>query len=91
MAAHQVPLSLGFSYWSGFPFPSPPSSQSCGFSWSHVWIVIHWPLNDIPTGTMTILLEEEMAPHSSILARIIPRTGEPGGLQSDWLQTVRHN
>ena len=40
---------------------------------------------------MTILLEEEMATHSSILAGIIPRTGEPGGLQSDWLQTVRHN
>ena len=27
MAAHQAPLSLGFSrqeYWSGSPFPSPP-------------------------------------------------------------------
>ena len=28
------------------------------------------------------LLEEEMATHSSILAWKIPRTGEPGGLQS---------
>ena len=27
-------------------------------------------------------LEEEMATHSSILARIIPWTEEPGGLQS---------
>ena len=27
-------------------------------------------------------LEEEMATHSSILAWRIPRTGEPGGLQS---------
>ena len=27
-------------------------------------------------------LEEEMATHSSILACIIPWTGEPGGLQS---------
>ena len=28
------------------------------------------------------LLEKEMAAHSSILARRIPRTEEPGGLQS---------
>ena len=28
------------------------------------------------------LLEEEMATHSSILARRIPWTNEPGGLQS---------
>ena len=28
------------------------------------------------------LLEKEMAPHSSILAWRIPRTEEPGGLQS---------
>ena len=27
-------------------------------------------------------LEKEMAPHSSILAQEIPRTEEPGGLQS---------
>ena len=29
--------------------------------------------------------------HSSILARIIPWTKEPGGLQSMVLQRVRHN
>ena len=29
-----------------------------------------------------VSLEEEMAPHSSILAWEIPRTEEPGGLQS---------
>ena len=28
------------------------------------------------------LLDEEMATHSSILARIVPWTEEPGGLQS---------
>ena len=33
-------------------------------------------------------LEEGMATHSSILARRIPQTEEPGGLQS---QRVRHN
>ena len=31
-------------------------------------------------------LEEETATHSSILARKIPLTEEPGGLQSMWLQ-----
>ena len=35
-------------------------------------------------------LEEEMATHSSIPAWKIPWTEEPGGLQSTWLQTVRH-
>ena len=32
MAAHQAPLSLGFSrqeHWSGLPFPSPMVAQSC--------------------------------------------------------------
>ena len=36
-------------------------------------------------------LEKEMASHSSILAKIIPWTGEPGGLQSMGSQNVRHN
>ena len=34
--------------------------------------------------------EEEMATHSSILAWIIPRTEEPGGLQSVGPQRVGH-
>ena len=49
-AAHEAPLSMGFSrqeYWSGVPLPSPteillankgPSSQGYGFSSSHVWM-----------------------------------------------------
>ena len=36
-------------------------------------------------------LEEGMATHSSILAWRIPRTEEPGGLQSMGSQRVRHN
>ena len=35
-------------------------------------------------------LEKEMATHSSILAWRIPRTEEPGGLQSIGSQSVRH-
>ena len=36
-------------------------------------------------------LEEEMATHSSILAWRIPRTEEPGELQSTGLQRVGHD
>jgi len=36
-------------------------------------------------------LEKGMATHSSILARRIPWTKEPGGLQSIGLQRVRHD
>ena len=36
-------------------------------------------------------LEEEMAPQSSILAWEIPRTEEPGGLQSIGSQRIGHN
>ena len=37
------------------------------------------------------LLEEETASNSSILARRVSRSEEPGGLQSMGLQRVRHN
>ena len=36
-------------------------------------------------------LEEEMATHSGILARIISWTEEPGGLESTGSQSVRHD
>ena len=36
-------------------------------------------------------LEKEMAPHSSIFAWEISRTGDPGGLQFMGLQEVRQN
>ena len=36
-------------------------------------------------------LEKDMATHSSILAWRIPRTEEPGGLQSTGSQRVRHD
>ena len=36
-------------------------------------------------------LEKEMATHSSILAWRIPRTEEPGGLQSTGSQRAGHN
>ena len=36
-------------------------------------------------------LEKEMATHSSVLARIISQTEDPGGLQSMGSQRVGHN
>ena len=40
MAAHQAPLSLGFSmqeHWSGLPFPSPMhESEKWKWKWSHI-------------------------------------------------------
>ena len=43
MAAHQAPLSLGFStqeHWSGLPFPSPMhASKKWKWKWSRVWIL----------------------------------------------------
>jgi len=36
-------------------------------------------------------LEKEMAPCFSILSWEIPWTEEPGGLQSFWLQRVKHD
>ena len=38
-----------------------------------------------------VLLEKEMAAHSSILARKIPWTAEPGRLPSEGLQRVGHD
>ena len=44
MAAHQAPLSLGFSrqeHWSGLPFPSP-MQESEKWKWSHSVVSNSW-------------------------------------------------
>ena len=49
MAAHQAPLSLGFSrqeYWSGLPFPSP--MHACLLSWS---LTLCNPMDSSPPGS----------------------------------------
>ena len=52
MAAHQAPLSLGFSrqeHWSGLPFPSP-MHESEKWKWSHsVMSDSSWPHGLQPT------------------------------------------
>ena len=45
----------------------------------------------VPSRGGVDLLEKEMATHSRILAWEIPRTGEPGGLQSVRSQKVGHD
>ena len=53
--------------------------------------------NPLPTQETRVLLgqedplEKEMVTHSSILAWRIPRTEEPGGLQSMGSQRTGHN
>ena len=62
---------------------------------SHVvqWQRIHLPIQQTWVRSLGLEdpLKEGMATHSSILAGKIPRTEEPGGLQSIGLQRVRHN
>ena len=45
----------------------------------------------VPSLDQEVLLEKEMATHSSILAWRVPWTEEPGGLQSMGSQRIRHD
>ena len=51
---------------------------------------IHLPMQETQLHSLGLEhpLEEEMATYSSILARKIPWTEEPGGLQSMWSQRI---
>ena len=64
------------------PGPLDQAENVC----SHWWSV--WPRNFL---SYSHLLEKAMAPHSSTLAWKIPRTEEPGRLQSVGLLRVRHD
>ena len=70
------------------------------------WSLNHWTTSEVPGRVSRHVsrwrqtyfslfkggkLEKEMATHSSILAWRIPRTKEPGGLQSMGSQRVGHN
>ena len=48
-------------------------------------------LSDFPFTFHFHALEKEMATHSSVLARRIPGTGEPGGLPSMGSHRVGHD
>ena len=64
--------------------------------WFPKWLSgkrIHPPMQEMQVQSLgqEDPLEEEMATNSSIHARKIPWTEEPGGLQSMGWQRVRHN
>ena len=51
MAAHQAPLSLGFSrqeHWSGLPFPSPVHESEVAQSWPTLCDPMDWSLPGSP-------------------------------------------
>ena len=54
---------------------------------------IHLPMQEMQVGSLgqEDALEKEMATHLSILVWQIPRTEEPGGLQSMGLQRTGHD
>ena len=85
---HQGPLSMGFpkqGYWSGLPFPSPQDLLIR--DGTQLYCICKWFSGKEPLANAGDPLEKEMATHSSILAWRIPRTEEPGGLQSIALQS----
>ena len=101
-AAHQAPLSMGFSrqdYWSGVPSPYLAmhfKNQRHYFakkdpSAVHGVVKSHKQLIDFTFNFHFHALEKEMATHSSVLAWRIPGMGEPGGLPSMGSQRVRHD
>ena len=76
-------------------FPTAPQGK---LSASQVMLLVkNLPANAGDAGNKGLILGqedplvEEMATHSSTLARIIPRTEEPGRLQSMGSQRAGHN
>ena len=64
-AAHQAPLSLGFSrqeHWSGLPFPSPMLAITNSWTQTHV----HWP-NDAIQPSYPLWSSSPLALHLSQL------------------------
>ena len=66
----------------GFPGGSAGKESACNTGATEAWV---------QSLGREDPLEEEMATHSSVLAWEIPRTEEPGGLQSMGSQRVGHD
>ena len=93
MAAHQAPLSLGFSrqeYWSGLPFLLQNLSYSFLLAQT-VKNLLAMQETWVRALGQEDPLKKEMATHSSILAWRIPWTEEPGGLLSMESQRVGYD
>ena len=92
-------------YWSRLPFPSPgdlpgaeiepmsPALTGRFFTTEPPGKPICLPVQEMQVQSLggEDPLEEEMAPHSSILAWRIPRTEESGRLQAMGSRRVRHD
>ena len=81
--------------WAGFLGEVTPTSAHKGFPDGAV-IKNHLPMQEAQdmwpqSPGQEDSLKKEMVTHSSILAREIPQTEEPGGLQSRGLQRVGHH
>ena len=94
MAAHQAPLSLGFSrqeYWSGVPLPSPGDLLDPGIEHESPSLQADSLLLPHLGESSELNSEKAMAPHSSTLAWKIPWAEEHGGLQSMGSLRVGHD
>ena len=87
-------------YPSSIPVSGRPTEEGMGYPRQYSWVSLVVQLvKNLPAMQETWVqslgwegpLEEEVATHSSILAWRIPRTEEPGGLQSMGLQRIGHN
>ena len=76
------------------------AGEGTGYPLQYSWAsLVAQTVKNLPTIQETLVrslgredpLEEGMATHSSILAWRIPRTEDPGGLQSTGLQRVGHD
>ena len=91
-AAHQAPLSMGFSrqeYWSRVSLPSPKKINTVLYNWQrHSTSLVAQAVKHLPRMQETwvqslgwkYLLEKEMATHSRILVWKIPWMQKPGRL-----------
>ena len=76
--------------WHPTPVPLPGKSHGRR-SLVHCSPWVRWVRHNFPFTFHFHALEKEMATHSSVLARRIPGTGEPGGLPSMGSHRVGHD
>ena len=80
-AAHQAPLSMGFSrqeYWSGVPLPSPFSIQVLSKKWSFP----ETRISHAYPQTLNLLLPVQLSPLISHLTAVFPENFSWGLLRS---------
>ena len=87
-------MSMEFSrqeYWIGLPFPAPGDLPDSGIKPGSPALQADSLSSEAPGKPYMCVWLIFMTTHSSILAWGIPRTEEPGRLQSIRLQKVGHD